>query len=285
MSTPLYKIAILNKSSLGANYLYFAILYYFSINNISFPQIHKNLFNPLNPDINFADLYQANTLVKLTTRFPIKFKYFNKEINSFFNYKLMVKKCFFEQALSYAYKYEANDPTNNFFIFDKFRSDGTQRKKINSETCVISIKNFTDILNRFVESHNLIYNNFSNLTFINYEDIKYDMDHLLKKIFNLDISAKDKFDLGFTEISKIAFLNPKSEQLEKFRAYSKELSDPNFRFPIQKIKLEDKINLIQNFDELLYEYQTVSRNSNLLNYVTEKDIQNRIENENKHYSD
>ncbi len=283
MSTPLYKIAILNKSSLGANYLYFAILYYFSINNISFPQIHKNLFDSLDTNVNFGDLYQANTLVKLTTRFPTKFKYFNKEINSFFNYKLMIKKCFFEQALSQAYKHEVNDAGNFYIVFNKGTTKGTQRSKFNNENCVVSTEYFTDVLNRFVESYNQIYDNFSNLIFINYEDIKYDMDGVLKKLFNLDISAKDKFDLGFTEISKTAFLNPKSEQLEKFRAYSEELSDPNFRFPIQKIKLEDKINLIQNFDELLYKYQMISRNSNLLNYVTEKDIQNRIEKENKHY--
>ena len=65
-----------------------------------------------------------------------------KEIDSFFNYKLVIKKCFFEQALSYAYKYEVNDPANNYLIFDKFIIKGTQRKKINSETCVISIENF-----------------------------------------------------------------------------------------------------------------------------------------------
>ena len=50
-------------------------------------------------------------------------------------------------------------------------------------------------------------------------------------------------------------------------------------------KLDNKMKLIQNFDELLHKYQTMSRNSNLLNYVTKKDIQNRIEKENKHYSD
>ena len=284
MNTPLYKIAILNKSSLGANYLYYAILYYFSINNISFPQIHKNLFCPLDPDINFADLYQANALVKLATRFPTKFKYFNKEIDSFFNYKLVIKKCFFEQALSYAYKHEVNDPGNLYFLFNKYRIKGTQPEKINSETCVVSTKYFTECLNRTVDLYNETYDNFSNLIFVNFEEIKYDVDGVLKKLFNLDVSAKDKFNLSFTEISKEAFLNPKSEQLEKFKAYSEEL-DPNFKFPIQKIKLENKVNLIKNFDELLHKYQTMSRNSNLLNYVTEKDIQNRIEKENKHYSD
>ena len=283
MNTPLYKIAILNKSSLGANYLYFAILYYFSINNISFPQIRKNLFDPLDPDINFGDLYQANALVKLTTRFPKKYKYFNKEIDSFFNYKLVIKKCFFEQALSQAYKHEVNDAGNLYIVFDKRRTKGTQRSKFNNENCVISTEYFTDVLNRFVESYNQIDDNFSNLTFINYEEIKYDMDGVLQKLFNLEVSAKDKFDLSFNEISKTAFLDPESDNLKKFKTYSN--TNQSFMFPIQKIKLQDKINLIQNYDELLHKYQLISRNSNFLNYVSEQDIQNRIEKENKHYLD
>lgn len=285
MNTPLYKIAILNKSSVGANYLYFVILYYFSINNISFPQIRRNLFGPFDPDINFGDIYQANTLFKLTTRFPTKFKYFNKEIDSFFNYKLVIKKCFFEQALSLTYKREVLDPGNYYFTFKKWRSKGAQREKINRETCALSPEIFTDILNYIVASHNLIYENFSNLTFIDYEDIKYDIDAVLKKLFNLNKSAKDRFDLSFTEISKTAFLDPESEHLKKFKTYSDDSSDQNLMFPVQKIKLEDKINLIQNFDELLYKYQMMSRNSNFLKYVTMEDIQNRIEIENKHYSD
>ena len=284
MNTPLYKIAILNKSSLGANYLYYAILYYFLINNISFPQLYRNLFDPFG-SVNFKHLTQDNTLTKLSFRFPKKFKYFNKEIDSFFNYKLVIKKCFFEQALSYAYKHEVIDAGNLYFSFSKHGIKGIQPEKINSETCNISTDYFTYLLNHIVKSHNSIHDSFSNLIFIDFEEIKYDMDHLLKRLFNLDVLAKDKFDLSFTEISKEAFLNPDSDRLEKFKTYSNMSINSNLLFPVQKIKLEDKISLIQNFDELLYKYQTMSRNSNLLNYVNEKDIQNRIEKENKHYSD
>ena len=195
----------------------------------------------------------------------------------------MIKKCFFEQALSQAYKHEVNDAGNLYIVFDKRRTKGTQRSKFNNENCVISTEYFTDVLNRFVESYNQIDDNFSNLTFINYEEIKYDMDGVLQKLFNLEVSAKDKFDLSFNEISKTAFLDPESDNLKKFKTYSN--TNQSFMFPIQKIKLQDKINLIQNYDELLHKYQLISRNSNFLNYVSEQDIQNRIEKENKHYLD
>lgn len=274
MNTPPFKIAILNRESVGTNYLYYSILYYFLINGLSFPQLYRHFFHYL--DSTPKTLYPVNTLSRLFN-FPYKYKYYLKEIDNFFNYKIVVKKCIFEQALSTSYKKYLTEPSNFYLGYRKI-------ERLNVNSCKIPNDFFTMHLESIIEKNNLIYDNYSNLIILDYDELKYDMDGVLKNLFKFKTTAKDAFGLTFTEISKIAFSNPKSEKLDKFCMFTNKFSHIGLRLPYQKIKLDKKIKLIKNFDDLLEIYQKKARGSNLLNYVSKKDIYNRVDRENNHYS-
>ena len=285
MNQELYKIIILNKNSLGTNYLWRALKLYFSINNIGY-QAYK--------DIYYDDLTSIPQDVNVIARSQINNESFipDDKLNFYntFNYKITIERCFFEQTLGYCTRVYNNHESNIVRVQDAIHS---------MEPYELPKELFLKYLNILETNREWVKNNFQDLKLIEYDDLSFNIDEVIQNMFTFNTTFIDKFGISLSDFSKNRMLGITSDmvQVSEYMSYfntinnslfsqnnSLPIQDNSLNLTIKKFTLRQKIDAILNFDEILEIYQEKAQDSDTLNNITLDHILNRCDEEDTYFS-
>jgi hypothetical protein len=279
MNQELYKIIILNKNSLGTNYLWRTLKLYFSINNIGY-QAYKDIYN--------YDLTSIPQDSNVIARSKIDNESFipDDKLNFFyntFNYKITIERCFFEQTLGYCTRVYNNHESNIVRVQDAIHS---------MEPYELPKEFFLKYLNILETNREWVKNNFQDLKLIEYDDLSFNIDEVIQNMFTFNTTFIDKFGISLSDFSKNRMLGitsdmvKVSEYVSYFNTINYFLSSQNnsLNLTIKKFTLRQKIDAILNFDEILEIYQEKAQDSDTLNNITLDHLLNRCDEEDTYFS-
>jgi hypothetical protein len=277
MNQELYKIIILNKNSLGTNYLWRALKLYFSINNIDY-QAYKDIYND--------DLTSIPQNSNIIARSKIDNEIFlpNDKLNFYntFNYKITLERCFFEQALGFSTRSYNNHQSNIVRVQDTLSA---------VEPYELPKELFLKYLDILETNRKRVKNNFQDLIFIKYDDLSFNIDEVIENMFTFNTTFYDKFGISLSDYSKnrmFGITNTSMVQVSNYMSFfntTNNIDQNNFlNLTIKKFTLRQKIDAILNFDEILEVYQERAQDSNTLNYITLDHLLSRCDKEDTYFS-
>ena len=165
----------------------------------------------------------------------------------------------------------------------------------------ISLNFFTKKLQQYFDYEYWIMDNFNITNTIDYDDLHSDVDSAMQKLTNLDHNVIQKFGISLQDYSHVRYMTSMYKQtkdkkymfkdntknvvvLHKFitNLIKADTKLPN-GIPIKMNTLHDKKKRINNFKDALDTYNDWASKTNTHDVITEKQIQDRIKNENGIY--
>jgi len=264
----LKKILVLTPGALGSTFFQKSLTTFLNFNNISTKNYHDlaNFFTSLPTLINTLSNSKISVIGRCS---PLRSKDFKEDeetyykfCNYFFTDIIVISRCSFESALSYCASY----------YFDNIYSKNMYNEAHYRGTYTVSDDLFVSALEHFIEFEVWIDKYFPNHTTISYNDLFKYTDDTFSKYFNIDYDT----DLCLSSYNIFNFLRVRGLSIDNYSA--KELQDiikttdyltflaekdllyDMSSLPVKKITLNEKINTIINFNELLDRYNNYPSN-------------------------
>jgi len=281
----LKRILVLTPDGIGSTYFQRSLTVYLNYHGYSTKNYHDlcNFTTDLRTLIETLSTDKTSIVARCSpyrsTEFGNDTENYLKFCSYFFTNIYVISRCSFESILSYSNTHEGTGVLN---IYNKEEYNQNKNKKSYS----IDKHTFIENLKYFEEFYIWVDKYFPKHKVISYTDLITDPDNTFKKEFNI-VSDKNLSLLEYNNFNTRRVRNEdlsiySSEDLLKFieiTDYIQYLSKKGFltsdhTFPIKKIKLKEKVNEINNFNNLLDIYNKYP--SNHFEKVNLQQINNRI---------